>query len=134
MQSDARPAPKVAEYLVALLPVSSLFSWVYIIFETPTQSSWSQLPPTHCEWACSMSSIQPTQLTRHYHRGSIHVMFTLENRCTSFMLPAPLTQYIRWGIVLFTLGNRHSSGYTTDATHAACQGIFPVYIQHIYVY
>ena len=57
-------------------------SLVYMISWTPTQSSWSLLPPTCCAWTCLLSSIPTSQLTQHFHWGS-SILETLGNRCTS---------------------------------------------------
>ena len=78
-------------------------SLVYIIFQVPMQSSWSHLPTTHCMCTCLLSSILPTQLTRHFHLGSICIAFTLGNSC------------------IFC--------YAIHATYAACQKDLSISIQ-----
>ena len=119
----------------AFLPCSprSKSFLVNIIFLMPTQSSWSYIPPMHCPWTHLQSSMPPTQLKRHFHKGNNCILFTLGNRCTSccFMLPVsyfsslPSMEFIRHfhGVIsiLFTLGNRSISCYATHAICAACQ-------------
>ena len=86
-------------------------SQVYMIFETPTQSLWSRLPPMRCTWTRLLSSTSPTQLMWYFRR---------RNTC-----------------VLFALGNRCISSYATHATYAACQRNLLVSIQHLiknYIY
>ena len=56
----------------------------YIFFRTPTKSSWSNLPPVRCAWTRLLSSMPPTQTTRHYRWGNICVLFTFGNKWTSF--------------------------------------------------
>ena len=68
--------------------------WFFIISWTPTQSTWSHLPPTHCVWTRLLSIMPCTKLTRHFSRGS-SVQLTLENWCTAC--------------------------YATDATYVTCQ-------------
>ena len=104
---------------------SSLF---YIIFQTPSQSSWSDLLSLCCTWTHLVLACHPRNLREispHLHWVT-YVLFTLGNRCTSsfFLLPAsdpssmPPTQFTRyflWDIyVLFTLGNRCISCYVTN--------------------
>ena len=100
-------------------------SLVYIIFRTPMQSSWSHTPPPVLwTWIRPLTSMPPTQLTRHFHWGNASILFTLINRsasCCFFLLPAPdftimpptqFTWHFRKGIsVLFTWGNRSISCY-----------------------
>ena len=89
-----------------LRSIESKSSLVYIIFRTPTQSSWSHLPLTRCTWICLLFSMPPMQLM----------------------------SYFRWSIVLFTLGNRCTSYPVMPAVQLMwhVKGIFPVNIQYTY--
>ena len=59
-------------------------SLVYIIFWTCTQSASSYIPPTRDTGTRLMSSMPPTQLTRHVRQGNTCVLYTLWNKCISF--------------------------------------------------
>ena len=76
-----------------------------IISQTTMKSLWSHLLPTHYLWTCLLSNKLLTQLTWYFH---------WENNC-----------------ILFTLGNKHISCYTTHTIYVVCQRYLPVDIQHM---
>ena len=108
-------------------------SLAYIIYQRPTQSSWSHLQPTCYTWTRLLYSMPPTQLTWYFRWENTCVVFPFGNRWlpvffllpvsdSSCMPPTQFTQQFRWGIcVMFTLGNRSVSCYATHAIYAVCQ-------------
>ena len=65
-----------------LVPGSKFFPGLYN-FRTPTQSSWSHLPPTCHAWTYLLSSMPPMQSTWHFHWGNTCILFTLKKKWTS---------------------------------------------------
>ena len=100
---------------------------VYIIFRTPTQSSWSLISLTRCNQTGLLFSTLPTKYTQHFVLGNTCVPFTLGNRFISFYDTHTIYADFRWGFCqLFTLGNRCKLCYITHTTHATCHGNLPV--------
>ena len=93
--------------LVFLVRSELKSSFGYIIFRTPTQSSWSLIQSTRCTWTRLLSNMSPTRLTRHFH----------------------------WGITsaLFNLGNVYLSCYVTHATYTVCQRDLQVSIWSLWI-
>ena len=56
---------------------------VYIIFWTFMQSSWSHLPPMCCMWTWFLFSMPPTQPPWYFCWGNTCILFTLGNKWTS---------------------------------------------------
>ena len=72
---------------------------VYIIFQMPTQSSWSYLPLTRWTRTHLLSSILPTQLTRHflhpvYFRKQVYILLCHLRNLRSISAQAPASRLL----------------------------------------